>query len=56
MRAAVSSGRSLLVSSRPSIVVSPASGPAAIFSTAALPPVAATASKPVRVFNTVMTR
>ena len=46
-RAAVSSGRSLLVSSRPTSVERPVSGPAATVSTGAAPPVAATASNPV---------
>ena len=51
--AAVSSGRSDLVSSRPIIVARPASGAGASASTAAEPPVLEAASKPVE--RTVMT-
>ena len=45
--AAVSSGRSLLVTSRPTKLLLPESAAGATVSTAALPPLAAAASKPV---------
>ena len=46
-RAAVSSGRSLLVSSRPTRLERPVSAPAGTGSIGAEPPVAGTASNPV---------
>ena len=51
--AAVSSGRSLFVTSRPTKLLWPLSATAATVSIAALPPVAAAGSKPV--VRTVMT-
>ncbi len=47
MRAAVSSGRSLFVSSRPTRLERPASAPGVTASIAAVPPESETASNPV---------